>query len=250
MIFGLLQLALVIHVLVRSNAYGWFIALMLARLLAYVAPGLASTAIILVLLGYLLTEVLGVSMSVRTYSGWNHQLFRHRDVNRYRRELQVSGSLDARLKLAKLLLEDDNASEAYGLVHDQAVGVYADDPALLEVLAEAQLRLNNHQATLDTLARIPSDITLSEQCLLIKAQALEQMQRLGEAKAVYESIVGRIPGLEVKARLAGLCQRMGMIDQASQLSREVQEAYALAPGRVKREQRKWLDGVKALNLPT
>jgi len=244
MLLGLLQLALVIHVLARSNAYGWFMPLMLARVLYYLSPLLSSIAVVAVLVAYLWREVLQGTFSVRTYSGWNSGFFKQRDIAHYQRELAISNSLDARLKLAKLLCEQHDYAQAHGIIRDQAVGIYADDPALLELLAASELGLAQPDNALQTLARLAASNRLSEDALLIKARALESLLRWGEAKATYESLLGRFSGLEVKARLARLCVQMNLTAEATQLARDIREAYRLAPAHVKRSQRPWLESIQ------
>lgn len=245
MIIGLLQLALFIHVLVRSHAYGWLMAMSACRLLAYVDPLLSLSATILLLIAYAVKVVwpneVGASPALSLPRAWSASARRERDIAHYRNQLSLTGSVDSRLKLAQAYCESERFQEALTLLESAASGIYVDDPVLLGLLAWAQLGLNQPQAALATIQRLESVDKPQEHTLLVKARALEAVQCDDDAARIYESLLGRYSGLEPKARLAVLHQRRGRLPEARQLALEVTEDYKRAPWHVKAEQRRWLD---------
>jgi len=244
MIFGLLQLALVIHVVARSHAYGWIMALMACRLIGYVDPLLSFAAVSVVLVSYVVKEVwpgqrLIPRSLARVFNG-------RRDVAYYQQQLAMTGSVDSRLKLSQLYCEQGQFQAALTLLESAANGIYADDPVLLGLLAWAQLELSNPAQALATIDRLEQRDKPNEHTLLIKARGLEALGQSDRAIKTYESLLGRYSGMEPKARLALLLERLAQRERAEHLARDLGDDYQRAPRHVKAEQQRWWEATQHL----
>jgi hypothetical protein len=165
-----------------------------------------------------------------------------RDYRARLREAEMVGSADSKKALAEECIKRSDFPQAVALFESAAIGLHADDPALLHGLARARF-LNSDpagaQKALDDLRAANPDWS-SPDAHLLYARALEAQGKLSEAFADYEALIGYFPGEEARCRLALLLQKEGRADEARQLFQTVVQSVDGAPKHYRRAQNEWL----------
>jgi hypothetical protein len=164
-----------------------------------------------------------------------------RDLRLKRRQAEMVGSADTKRALAEECLKRGSFDEAVALFETAAMGVHANDPALLHGLAQARF-LNNDpagaQQALDHLRAANSDWG-SPKAHLLYARTLEQQGKWQDALAEYEALTGYHSGEEARCRLALLLKKHGRTDEARALFETVLQATDRVPKRHRRTRRAW-----------
>jgi hypothetical protein len=132
----------------------------------------------------------------------------------------------------------DEAEKLYG---GAAQGLYADDPALLQGRARAQIELGQSAAALEQIDHLAKLGPVSPQAELVRARALEASGRLGDAERSYKLAAERMPGLEPMARYAAFLAETGRKDEARSILKEIETRAAKTRGQFRKEAAAWRD---------
>lgn len=166
-----------------------------------------------------------------------------RDFRQRLREVEMVGSADSKRALAEECIKRNEFAQAVEVLESAAVGLHADDPALLHGLARARY-LNNDaagaQKALDDLRAANPDWTSADAHLLY-ARVLEAQGRTDEALHDYDALIGYYPGEEARCRMALLLQKLGRVGEARALFESVVKSVDGAPKHYKRMQSDWLN---------
>ncbi len=227
------QAALIVHVIRsgRNSLWIWAIALLPpAGPLAYVVVEL-------------LPDLLGGATARRARTGVTRMLDPDRELRRVTTEVEVSGNVDARRRLAEELLARGRQTAAAEVSAAGLRGVFEHDPTLLLVLARAQFALQDFaaaRASLERLTRHNPEFQ-SPEVQLLHARALEAGGELRAAEREYAAVAPGYPGAEARVRQALLLQRLGETESARRILRELLDAARLGPAHYRRAQAKWLE---------
>jgi len=165
-----------------------------------------------------------------------------RDFRTKLRQAELVGSADAKRQLAEECIKRGSYGEAVALFETAAMGIHADDPALLYGLARAKF-LNSDpagtQKALDDLRAANPDWSSADAHLLY-ARALEEQGKTEEALHDYEALIGYFPGEEARCRMALLLQKQGRVEDARQLFETVVRFVDGAPKHCRRAQNDWI----------
>lgn len=209
----LIQIATIVHV-VRSGANKlWILGVMIAPILGSIA--------------YILLEVLP-GMQGNRHLRYARQkaveaIDPERAVRLARDQLEITDSLANRIALADALAESGRADEAVGQYEALLAGPHGRSEALLFKYASALFENGQAAAALETLDELTpaTQISIEDRRALLRARALEHLDRDAEAAAIYADITTRLPGIEARARYAALLLKLGREDDARDALDEV-----------------------------
>lgn len=210
----LLQIICVVHVIRTGRNQGWIMAIVFLPLAGSIA--------------YFVVEVLpgmGGNRHVRTARARVTELVDpERDLRAARDALSLADTAANRVTLADALAGLGRPAEALPLYEQALTMVRSADPATEVKLARTLFdvgRPDDALARLDAVA--PSaNIGESDRRALLRAQVLTQLSRGGEALAIYEDIVTRLPGEEARCRYAALLLEHGDRARARAVLEEVE----------------------------
>ena len=229
----LVQGALIVHVIRTGRSQIWIMAI------AFL-PVVGSLA-------YVVTEILPEFLRGRSArragAGVRKMIDPNRDLRRAAAEVEISGNVDARRRLADELLERDQFSEAIEVYRGGLKGIFEFDPTLLLGLARAQF---GHQdfagarTTLETLRQQNPDFKSADANLLY-ARVLESQDALEEAEREYAKAAPGFPGAEAKFRYGLLLKRRGKLQEARAQFKDLLDGAKLGPAHYRRAQGEWLE---------
>src|SRR6202034_377694 len=227
------QVGLIAHVIKTGRNMIWILAiafLPLAGPLAYVVVEI-------------LPELFGGRAARRARSGVGRMLDPDRDLRRAAAEVEGSGNVDARRRLADELCERGQFEKAAEVYQGGLKGIFEHDTALLLGLAQAQFGMRAFDAVRATLERLRQhnpEFNSSEGGLLY-ARALEETGALQEAEHAYAEVAPAYPGAEARLRYALLLKRRGNLDEARRMLKDLLDGAKLGPAHYRRAQAQWLD---------
>jgi len=166
-----------------------------------------------------------------------------RDLRRASAEVEISGNVDARRRLADGLYERGQLDAAIEAYRGGLKGVFEHDPTLLLGLARSQFAKGEFGAariSLERLTRNNPDFKSADGQLL-HARALEAQGALDEAERVYAAVAPGYPGAEARLRYALLLKRRGKTEEARRILKDLLDAAKLGPPHYRRAQAEWLD---------
>jgi hypothetical protein len=227
------QVGLIAHVIKTGRSMIWLLAiafLPLAGPLAYVIVEI-------------LPEFFGGRTARRARSGVGRMLDPDRDLRRAAAEVEVSGNVDARRRLADELCERGQFEKAAEVYQGGLKGIFEHDPALLLGLAQAEFGMRRFEAARATLERLRQHNPEfnSSQGGLLYARALEEQGALEEAEHAYAEVAPGYPGAEARLRYALLLKRRGNLEEARRLLKDLLDGAKLGPAHYRRAQAQWLD---------
>jgi hypothetical protein len=229
----LIQVGLIVHV-IRTGRNGlWIMAI---ALLPFVGS-----------LAYALVEVLpglfGGPAARRARTGMQRMVDPNRELRRASAEVQLSGNVDARRRLAEELFERRQYEESIGVYEAGLKGIFEHDPTLLVGLARAQFEKADFAAARASLERLalhnPEFSNADAQ--LLHARALESLDALDEAEQRYAALAPGYPGAEARFRYGALLKKRGKTAEAQQVLKDLLEGAQLSPAHYRRAQAPWLD---------
>jgi hypothetical protein len=139
-----------------------------------------------------------------------------------RSAVERAPTVDNRLRLADLLLEADQPREAASLYEAELKGDFAEDPQILNRLAEAQVASGNSSAALGTFATLKtSGANLSRSSELSYARALADTGQSAEAVAAFRALLPHYPGEEARGHFASLLLTLGRHGEARDVLQEL-----------------------------
>src|ERR1700722_4243134 len=187
-LFLAVQVGLIAHVIKTGRSMIWILAiafLPLAGPLAYVVVEI-------------LPEVFGGRTARRARFGVGRMLDPDRDLRRAAAEVEVSGNVDARRRLADELCERGQYEQAAEVYQGGLKGIFEHDPALLLGLAQAQFGMRAFDAARATPARVRQHTPEfnSPQAWLLYSPTLGEMGPFEEAEHAYAEVAPIYPGAE------------------------------------------------------
>jgi hypothetical protein len=227
------QAGLIVHVIKtgRNSLWIWAIALLPpAGPIAYIAVEI-------------LPELLGGRTARRAKTGIQRMIDPDRDLRRASAEVEISGNVDARRRLAEELADRSQFDAAIEVYEGGLRGIFEHDPTLLLGLARAQFAKNQWaaaRASLERLTRNNPDFR-SADAQLLYARALEALNALDEAEAAYAAVAPRYPGAEARLRYALLLKARGKVDEARRILKDLLDGAKLGPAHYRKAQAQWLD---------
>lgn len=131
-------------------------------------------------------------------------------------EVEICGSVDNKLALARECGERGLFDDAARLYRTCMQGLYADDPNLLLGLAGALVEKQDYREARETLGqlRAKDPAFKSNHAALLRARTLEGLGQTDEALREYEALVPVYVGLEARYRQGALLKKLGQTDQA------------------------------------
>jgi len=227
------QAGLIVHVIKtgRNMLWIWLIALL---------PPLGPIVYVAV---ELLPELFGGRGARRASRLMQRVIDPDRDLKRATTEVEISGNVDARRRLADELSERGQLSQAIEVYRGGLKGVFEHDPTLLLGLARALFAQKDYPAAsqaLEDLATHNADFT-SPEARLLQARTLEALDELDAAEKQYAAVAPVFPGAEARLRYALLLKRRGKLEAARRELTDLLDAARLGPPHYRRAQAQWLD---------
>jgi hypothetical protein len=228
-----LQAALIVHVIKtgRNNLWIWAIALL---------PAAGSLAYIGV---EILPEIFGGRTARRTKASVQRIIDPDRDLRHAAAAVEFSGNVDARRRLAEELHERAQYAEAAAVYEGGLKGIFEHDPVLLFGLARARFASGDFAGTRATMEQLflHNPQFKSADGHLLYARTLEAQDALEEAVHEYAAVAPGYPGAEAKVRYALALKRLGKLDEARRILKDLVDGARLAPAHYRKAQAEWLD---------
>jgi hypothetical protein len=228
-----LQAALIVHVIKtgRNNLWIWAIALL---------PAAGSLAYIGV---EILPEIFGGRTARRTKASVQRIIDPDRDLRQAAAAVEFSGNVDARRRLAEELYERAQYAEAAAVYEGGLKGIFEYDPVLLFGLARARFAAGDFAGTRATMEQLflHNPQFKSADGHLLYARTLEAQGALEEALHEYAAVAPGYPGAEAKVRYALALKRLGKLDEARRILKDLVDGARLAPAHYRKAQAEWLD---------
>ena len=227
------QAGLIVHVIKtgRNMLWIWAIALL---------PLLGSIVYVVV---ELLPQVLGSRTARRATTGVRRMIDPDRELRRASVEVEVSGNVDARRRLAEELFERSQYDAAIDVYRGGLKGIFEHDPTLLLGLARAQFAKQDFaaaRATLERLTQHNPDFK-SADAQLLYARTLEAQEALDEAERAYATLAPGYPGAEARLRYGVLLKRRGKLQEAHRVLKDLLDGARLGPAHYRKAQAEWLE---------
>jgi len=227
------QAGLIVHVIKtrRNMLWIWAIALL---------PIVGSIVYVVV---EVLPQVLGSRTARRATTGVRRMIDPDRELRRASVEVEVSGNVDARRRLAEELFERSQYDAAIEVYQGGLKGIFEHDPTLLLGLARAQFAKQDFpaaRATLERLTQHNPDFK-SADAQLLYARTLEAQEALDEAERVYATLAPGYPGAEARLRYGVLLKRRGKLQEAQRVLKDLLDGARLGPAHYRRAQAEWLE---------
>ena len=230
------QVGLIVHVIKTGRNMLWIMALAFLPLVGSIAYVVVE----------ILPEVLGGTTARRAKSGVQRMVDPNRGLRQASAEVEISGNVDARRRLAEELLARAQFDAAIDVYQGGLKGIFEHDPTLLMGLARAQFGRQDFAAARATLERLrehnPEFKSADEQ--LLYARTLEAEGALEQAESVYAALAPGYPGAEARLRYGLLLKRLGKLAEARQVLKDLLDGARLGPPHYRRAQAEWLDRAK------
>jgi hypothetical protein len=222
----------IFHVLKTGRDRSWVWVLV-------IAPGIGSAASFVM---EILPEIQQSRTARKVAGGVVDAVAPDRRVRALQDQLEITDTADTRRLLAEELIRLNRAREAAKIVEPALVGVHAQDPALLLVLAEAFYKSGEPSRALATLDRLQEHNPgfQSRDGHMLYANALEAMDRDQEAIDEYRSLIGYALGPEAQVRLGLLLKKHGQDEQARVAFAEAVRTYGKRRRQLDPQAREWL----------
>jgi hypothetical protein len=228
-----IQAGLIVHVIKtgRNMLWIWAIALL---------PLVGSIAYVVV---EILPEALGGRTARRARSGMQRMMDPDRELRRASAEVEISGNVDARRRLAEELFERGQYDAAIDVYEGGLKGIFEHDPTLLLGLARAQFGKQDLAAArlmLERLTQHNPDFK-SADAQLLYARTLEAQNALDEAERAYAALAPGYPGAEARLRYGLLLKRRGKTAEAQSVLKDLLDGAKLGPAHYRKAQAEWLE---------
>jgi hypothetical protein len=228
-----IQAALIVHVIKTGRNMLWIWAIALLPLVGSIAYAVVEV----------LPQVLGGRTARRAKSGVQRLIDPDRELRRASAEVEISGNVDARRRLAEELFERGRFDAAIDVYQGGLKGVFEHDPTLLLGLARAHFAsqdLAAARATLERLAQHNPDFK-SADAQLLYARTLEAQDALDDAERAYANLAPGCPGAEARVRYGLLLKRRGNLPAANRVLKDLLDSAQLGPAHYRRAQAEWLE---------
>jgi hypothetical protein len=229
----LITAACIIHIIKtgRNQLWIWAVALL---------PGIGALAYVV---AEVLPAIFGGRAARRAHAGVRRMIDPNRELRRASAEVEISGNVDARRRLADELFDRGQYDEAILTYRGGLTGIFEHDPTLLLGLARAQFARQDFaaaRATLETLTAHNPEFKSADADLLY-ARTLESLDALEEAERAYAGVAPGYPGAEARLRYGMLLKRIGKLPEARRIFKELLDGAQLGPAHYRKAQSEWLD---------
>jgi hypothetical protein len=230
------QVGLIVHVIKTGRNMLWILALGLLPLVGTIAYVVVE----------ILPQALGSTTARRAKSGVRRMMDPDRDLRRASAEVEISGNVDARRRLAEELLERSQFDAAVEVYQGGLKGIFEHDPTLLVGLARAQFGRQDYAAARAALERSMQHNPefKSSDAQLLYARTLEAQNELDEAERAYATMAPGYPGAEARLRYGLLLKRRGKLPEANRVLKDLLDGAQLGPAHYRRAQAEWLERAK------
>jgi hypothetical protein len=227
------QAALIVHVIKTGRNMLWIWAIALLPLVGSIAYGAVE----------ILPEVMGGRTARRARSGVQRMMDPDRDLRRASAEVEISGNVDARRRLAEGLLERGQHDAAIEVYQGALKGIFEHDPVLLLGLARAQFGRQDFAAARASLERLTQHNPefRSPDAQLLYARTLEAQDALEDAERAFAAVAPIYPGAEARLRYGVLLKRRGKTAEAQGVLKDLLDGAQLGPAHYRRAQAEWLE---------
>jgi hypothetical protein len=228
-----IQVGLIVHVIKTGRNMLWIMALAFLPVVGSIAY----------LVAEVLPEVMGGRTARRAKSGVQRMMDPDRDLRRASAEVEISGNVDARRRLAEELLERKQFDAAIDVYQGGLRGIFEHDPTLLLGLARAHFGKQDYaaaRAALERLMQHNADFK-SADAQLLYARTLEGENALDEAERAYETLAPGFAGAEARLRYGLLLKRRGKLPEAQRVLKDLLDAAKLGPAHYRKAQAEWLE---------
>jgi hypothetical protein len=227
------QAGLIVHVIKTGRNMLWIWAI-------FLLPGVGALAYVAV---EILPDVLGGRTARRAKSSVRRMIDPDRDLRRASAEVEISGNVDARRRLAEELFARDQYDAAIDIYRGGLKGVFEHDPTLLLGWARAEYAKQEFAAARVTLERLTQHNPdfKSADAQLLYAQALEATDTLDEAERAYAAVAPGYPGAEARLRYGLLLKRRGKLPEAKRVFKDLLDGAKLGPAHYRKAQAEWLE---------
>ena len=228
-----IQAGLIVHVIKTGRSMLWILAIGLLPVVGSLAYAVVE----------ILPEVFGGRTARRAKSGVQRMIDPDRDLRRASAEVEISGNVDARRRLAEELFERSQFDAAIDVYQGGLKGIFEHDPTLLLGLARAQFAKQDFAAarlTLERLTQHNPDFK-SADAQLLYARTLEAQDALDEAERAYAALAPGYPGAEARLRYGVLLKRRGKLPEASRVFKDLLDGAQLGPSHYRKAQAEWLE---------
>jgi hypothetical protein len=227
------QAGLIVHVIKtgRNMLWIWAIALLpLVGSIAYIGVEV-------------LPELLGGRTARRAKSGVSRIIDPDRALRRASAEVEISGNVDARRRLAEELFERSQYDPAIDVYQAGLKGIFEHDPTLLLGLARAHFAKQDFAAARAALERLAAHNPefKSADAQLLYARTLEAQAALDEAERAYATMAPGFPGAEARLRYGLLLKRRGKLAEARRVFQDLLDGAQLGPPHYRKAQAEWLE---------
>jgi hypothetical protein len=230
------QAGLIVHVIKTGRNMLWIWAIALLPLVGSIAYTVVE----------ILPEVLGGRTAKRAKTGMRRMLDPDEALRRASAEVEISGNVDARRRLAEELFERGQYQAAVGVYQGGLKGIFEHDPTLLLGLARAYFAQQDFVAARTTLERLTEHNPdfKSADAQLLYARTLEAQSALDEAEQAYAALAPGYPGAEARLRYGVLLKRRGKLPQAQRVLKDLLDGAQLGPAHYRKAQAEWLERAK------
>jgi hypothetical protein len=228
-----IQAGLIVHVIKTGRNMLWIWAIALLPLVGPIAYVVVEV----------LPEALGGRTARRARSGMQRMMDPDRELRRASAEVEISGNVDARRRLAEELLERNQYDAAIEVYQGGLKGIFEHDPTLLLGLARAHFGKQDYASarlTLERLTQHNPDFK-SADAQLLYARTLEAQDALDEAERAYATLAPGYPGAEARLRYGLLLKRRGKLADAQRVLKDLLDGARLGPAHYRRAQAEWLE---------
>lgn len=157
-------------------------------------------------------------------------------------QAELCDLVDAKRGLAEECMRKGRWYDAAALYEAAAQGIFADDPAILTSLAEAQLGGGNAAGAITTIGKLreahPS--LRHQEAHLLYARALEAVGRNDDALHEYEGVSRYFAGFEARVRWGLLLLKQGQPARAQELFNEAVRASSARGILVTPRDKEWI----------
>lgn len=228
-----IQAGFIVHVIKTGRNMLWILAIGLLPLVGCIAYTVVE----------ILPQALGGRTARRAQSGVRRMLDPDRELRQASAEVEISGNVDARRRLAEELFERSQYDSAIDIYQGGLKGVFEHDPTLLLGLARAHFAKQDFaaaRAALERLMQHNPDFK-SADAQLLYARALEAQDALDEAERAYAALAPGYPGAEARLRYGLLLKRRGKLPEARRVLKDLLDGAKLGPAHYRRAQAEWLE---------
>ena len=228
-----IQAGLIVHVIKTGRNMLWILAIALLPLVGSLAYAVVEV----------LPQFLGGRAARRAHSGVRRMIDPDRELRRAAAEVEISGNVDARRRLAEELFERGRYDAAIEVYEGGLKGIFEHDPTLLLGSARAHFSGQDFGAARAALERMTlhNPDFKSADAQLLYARTLEAQEALDEAERVYADLAPGYPGAEARLRYGLLLKRRGKLPAANRVLKDLLDGAKLGPAHYRRAQAEWLE---------